>query len=289
MPNGDHWEIVLKGALQDHEFQMVFYYQTVQEPPTEAEEGLRLAGAFILGVIPELEDVMHDSVYLDCLILRPLDNPSLNGHNHYFTTEAKADLGGEAFPSNKAALIVREANFSGGTSRSNLFIPGIPEDRTDGDFLLPAFVSGPMDLLVQALNTQISTSSPATQFDPVNRRGRFQLIDEVPGNFNAAAGSFARTDGGNFVTDGIVDGMEVSFPGSTLNTGTYTVLSTLASTLLFTGGSGVVDEIGVTTAVKVNPTTEQFPAINNVAVRPLVYSQRSRQTKRTSFIAVTGP
>jgi len=286
MATGDHFEATIFWHLDQRQFMSKWTYEQQNDLTAEENASVLLAEAVNADVVPLMRDAVSSDCQFGCVYARKLDgirvpNFELNLQNVF------GQRASPALPDNCPLYLYRVGTSVTPSARSPLKLSGIAEVDTDGSIADPTYVTAAIDPLLAALDDDISfTIIETATFSPVIQRVPAIDLTDIPGNFTAAANSFARTDGGSFISDGFVTGDPVTFPGNPVNPGPFFPTSVQAATLLL--GAAPVQQLGV--VVNIRQTSDAlYVPVDNSLFNPVLFTQRSRQTTHTGTIGVPAP
>jgi len=287
MPTGD----VLKLSLFTHTTQRQFinthYYKVGSVVTSDPfDEAAALSDAFNTTLLGTYRAAVSDETEFGCIKIESIIGAGIPTFIQHYNN-LQGTLVGPVMPPNMAVIIRRRGLALGKVRFSLLFLGGIRTQDSTGSFLVPSYVSGALQNLVNLFNDQIIASGgfDSATFDPVIPHTQRVYATNVDVTVNVVTNEMTLVSGAAWDVRGFITGGQFAIAAPNKNKGTYTATVTPASlTILLSDNELELSGGQVLSCQQVVVATDYIPLLSTQAQLALRQLAR-RRSSHTGVIA----
>ncbi len=287
MPTGD----VLKLSLFTHTTQRQFinthYYKVGSITTTDPfDEAAALSDAFNTTLLGLYRGALSDETEFGCIKIESISGAGIPSFIQHYN-DLQGTLVGPVLPPNMAVIIRRRGFALAKVRFSLLFLGGVRTTDTNGSFLVPSYVAGPLQALVNVFNDQIIAAAAfnLAEFDPVIPHTQRVYATDVDVTVNVTTNDMTLVSGAAWDVRGFITGGQFSIAAPSRNKGTYTATVTPASlTIVLTDNELELAGSEILSCQQVVVPTDYIPLLSTqaqLAIRQLA----RRRSSHTGVVA----
>ena len=287
MPTGDVLKLSLFTHTTQRQFVTTHYYKlgavTTSDP---FDAAAALSDAFNTTLLGPYRAALSDETEFGCIKIQEIIGAGIPSFIQHYQNLQGTRVG-PVLPPNMAVIIRRRGFALGKTRRSLLFLGGVRTFDTNGSFLEPGYVTGPLNDLVNLYNDQLIASAglDLAEFDPVIPHTQRVYGKDLDVSVNVVTNEMTLTSGAAWDARGFISGGQFSIAAPNRNKGTYTATVTPASlTILLSDNELELSGGQVLTCQQVIVPTDYIvllTAVQQLAIRQLA----RRRSSHTGVIA----
>ena len=287
MPLGDVYKVTLFTHGQQRQFNNTHYYEVgAINPVDDFDEAQALAETWEQAFTSLYQAALSDDTEFGCVKVEKVVGPRIPFYIFFYANKFGTAVGG-ALPDNLTMVIRRRATIMGKSHRSLLHISGMRHLDVAGSFLEAAFVTGPLDALVDKLNDQL-VSSPgfnSAEWEPKIPSTPYVYFRDTPVAVNTTAQTITRNDGKKWDTEGFVNGPQFRINAPSKNKGLYTATTAPLSSVITLSDNELETESETVLSGQQATGPRIFVDLQSAVPQIAIRSLKQRRSSHTAIVA----